>query len=119
MTTTAATQAKPVTAGDLLRLCSEGVRGELIRGEFREAMPAGHQHGRIVVNLVVEMKNFVKPRKLGMLTASDSSVWLERDADTVRAGHCVLLGREDALRNKGQRLFRRGTRSGGGGRLSR
>ena len=30
------------------------------------------------------MGNFIKPRKLGSLTASDSGVWLERDPDTVR-----------------------------------
>ena len=28
--------------------------------------------------------NFVRPRKLGTLVASDSGVWLERDPDTVR-----------------------------------
>ena len=94
MTTTTATQAKPLTAGDLLRLYSEGVRGELIRGELCEAMPTGHEHGRIVVNLVVEMKNFVKPRKLGTLTAPDSGVWLERDPDTVRAPDIAFFSAE-------------------------
>ena len=85
MTTTTAPQAKPLTAGDLLRLYSEGVRGELIRGELCEAMPTGDEHGRIVLNLVVEMKNFVKRWRLGTLTASDSGVCLERDPDPVRA----------------------------------
>ena len=94
MKTTTATQAKPLTAGDLLRLYTEGVRGELIRGELCEAMPTGHEHGRIVVNLVVEMKNFVKPRKLGTLTASDSGVWLERDPDTVRAPDIAFYSAE-------------------------
>ena len=94
MTTTTATQAKPLTAGDLLRLHSEGVRGELIRGALCKAMPTGHEHGRIVVNLVVEMKNFVKPRKLGTLTASDSGVWLERDPDTVRAPDIAFFSAE-------------------------
>ena len=94
MTTTTATQAKPLTAGDLLRLHSEGVRGELLRGELCEAMPTGHEHGRIVVNLVVEMKNFVKPRRLGTLTASDSGVWLERDPDTVRAPGIAFFSAE-------------------------
>ena len=94
MTTTTATPAKPLTAGDLLRLYSEGVRGELIRGELCEAMPTGHEHGRIVVSLVVEMKNFVKPRKLGTLTASDSGVWLERDPDTVRAPDIAFFSAE-------------------------
>ena len=76
--------AKLLTADDLLRLDAEGVRGELIRGELSETMPTGREHGEIVVNLSAELRNFVKPRKLGVLTASDSGVLLERDPDTVR-----------------------------------
>ena len=76
--------ARLLTAEDLLRLSSEGVRGELIRGVLYETMPTGHQHGTIVTNLVILLGNFIKSRKLGSLTASDSGVWLERDPDTVR-----------------------------------
>ena len=82
--TTTHTDAKRLTANDLLRLYSEGVRGELIRGVLCETMPTGQEHGEIVVNLAVMLGAFVKPRKLGRLTASDSGVWLERDPDTVR-----------------------------------
>ena len=84
MTTTTTTEAKLLTAADLLRLYSEGVRGELIRGVLCETMPAGHEHGAIVMNLGIELGNFIKPRRLGWLVASDSGVWLERDPDTVR-----------------------------------
>ena len=51
MTTTTTTEAKLLTADDLLRLYSEGVRGELIRGVLCETMPAGYQHGKIVMRL--------------------------------------------------------------------
>ena len=78
------TETRLLTAGDLLRLYSEGVRGELIRGVLCETMPTGHEHGAIVVNLSTELRNFIKPRGLGWLVASDSGVWLERDPDTVR-----------------------------------
>ena len=84
MTTTTRTEAKLLTADDLLRLYGEGVRGELIRGVLCETMPTGHEHGKIVMNLGIELGNFVKPRQLGTLVASDSGVWLERDPDTVR-----------------------------------
>ncbi len=84
MTTTTTTEAKLLTAADLLRLYSEGVRGELIRGVLCETMPAGQVHGRIVLNLGSALHNFVTPRSLGVLVASDSGVWLERDPDTVR-----------------------------------
>ncbi len=73
-----------LTAEDLLRLDSEGVRGELVRGVLHETMSSGHRHGEIVVNLGTALHNFVKPRKLGSLVASDSGVWLEKDPDTVR-----------------------------------
>jgi len=73
-----------LTAADLLRLDGEGVRGELIRGVLCETMPAGQEHGEIVVNLVIALGAFIKPRRLGRLAASDSGVWLERGPDTVR-----------------------------------
>ena len=73
-----------LTADDLLRLDAQGIRGELIRGALIETMPAGHRHGKIVMNLGAELRNFVKPRKLGTVVGSDSGVWLERDPDTVR-----------------------------------
>ena len=78
------TETRLLTADDLLRLYSEGVRGELIRGVLCETMSTGQRHGRIVVNLSAELRAFVKPRRLGTLVASDSGVWLERDPDTVR-----------------------------------
>ena len=75
---------KRLTADDLLRLYSEGVRGELIRGVLRETMPTAYEHGKTVANLTILLGSFVKSRKLGSLTASDSGVWLEHDPDTVR-----------------------------------
>ena len=78
------TNIKLLTAEDLLRLDAQGVRGELIRGVLCETMPTGLEHGEIVMNLGGELRNFIKPRKLGKLAASDSGVWLERDPDTVR-----------------------------------
>ncbi len=82
--TIAHTDTRRMTADDLLRLYSEGVRGELIRGALCETMPTGQEHGEVVVNMAAMLWAFVKPRKLGRLTASDSGVWLERDPDTVR-----------------------------------
>ena len=78
------TKTKPLTAADLLRLYSEGVRGELIRGEFCETMPSGQEHGEIAAHLCYLLISFVKPRRLGRVMASDAGVWLERDPDTVR-----------------------------------
>ncbi len=73
-----------LTANDLLRLQGSGVRGELIRGVLCESMPTGHDHGKIVVRLSAALFNFIEPRGMGTVVASDSGVWLERDPDTVR-----------------------------------
>ena len=73
-----------LTAEDLLRLDSEGVRGELIRGVLHETMPAGQLHGWIVVKMTASLMNFIMPEKLGRLIGSDAGIWLERDPDTVR-----------------------------------
>lgn len=75
---------KLLTADDLLRLHSEGVRGELVRGVLHETMSSGYRHGTIVMRLGAHLFNFVEPRGLGSLVASDSGVWLEREPDTVR-----------------------------------
>ena len=78
------TKQKLLTADDLLRLDSKGIRGELIRGELYETMSAGVTHGKIVINLGSELRYFVKPRRLGSLMASDTGIILERNPDTVR-----------------------------------
>ena len=100
MTTATATRSAPktarelLTADDLLRLSSGGVRGELIRGALIETMPAGHRHGKIVTRLVMRLGAFIEPQPLGTLTASDSGVWLERDPDTVREPDVAFFSSE-------------------------
>ena len=100
MTTATAIRTAPqtaselLTADDLLRLYSDGVRGELIRGALSETMPAGLRHGQIVMNLAILLGVFVKPKKLGVLAGSDSGVWLERDPDTVREPDVAFFSAE-------------------------
>lgn len=93
MTTTKA-EVKLLTAHDLLQLHSEGVRGELVRGVLEEAVSNGMRHGEIVVNYGMLLGNFVKPRRLGRLMASDSGVWLDRDPDTVREPDLAFISVE-------------------------
>lgn len=78
------TSEKFLTADDLLRLDSEGVRGELIRGVLCKTMPTGLTHGETVMNLAAELSSFIKPRRLGRVVGSDSGMLLERNPDTVR-----------------------------------
>ena len=77
-----------------MRLSSQGVRGELIRGVLHETMPTGVNHSRTVLNLGSELRSFVKPRRLGTLMASDLGVRLERDPDTVREPDIAFISAE-------------------------
>ena len=92
----ATTQAKPrlITADDLLRLYSEGVHGELIRGVLCETMPPGLDHGEIVVIVSTLLRNFVHPRRLGRIMAGDPGIWIERGPDTVRAPDVAFYSRD-------------------------
>ena len=58
---------KLLTAEDLLRLDSKGVKGELIRGRLCETMSAGGEHGEIAVSFIYELGKIVKPSRLGRI----------------------------------------------------
>ena len=75
---------KLLTADDLLRLDSQGVKGELIRGVFYEKVSSNTQHGKVTGNFVIGLGGFTKPRRLGTIVTSDSGILLERGPDTVR-----------------------------------
>ena len=94
MTTRSVTDTKTLTANDLLRLYSKGVRGELIKGEFHETMSAGVTHGKVVINIAGELRSFVRPRRLGSLMGSDTGILLERDPDTVREPDIAYISAE-------------------------
>ncbi len=87
-------RTKLLTADDLARLVSQGVRGELIRGVLYETMPTGVNHARIVVKLVLLLGAFIAPRRLGTIMASDLGVVLERGPDTVREPDIAYISAE-------------------------
>ncbi len=95
MTTAAAkTEAKLLTADDLLRLYSDGVRGELIRGVLYKTVGTGIEHGAIAVNIAILMGTFVKSRRLGRVVGTDVGMWLERNPDTVREPDIAFISAE-------------------------
>ena len=100
------TQPKPklLTADDLLRLHSEGIRGELIRGVLHKGMASGVEHGELVMNLGFIVNGFTKPRRLGRVVGSDVGVRLERNPDTVREPDLAFISAEKlplGIRNTG------------------
>ena len=87
-------QPQLLTADDLMRLHSEGVRGELTLGVLHRTMPTGREHGEIAANLAFELLSFAKPLRLGVVTTSDSGVRLERNPDTVREPDVAFFSAE-------------------------
>ncbi len=85
-------KTKLLTADDLLRLDSEGIEGDLIRGVLHRINRAGSViRGTTVVNLGMELYQFVKPPKLGTLLMGRPGVQLERDPDTVLGAKLVYI----------------------------
>ena len=92
MTTTA--KPKLLTAADLLRLHSEGVKGELIMGVLHKKVSNGIEHGEVVANHIMTLGPFVKARRLGRVFGSDTGVQLEWEPDTVREPDVAFISAE-------------------------
>ena len=90
----ATTKAKLLTAEDLLRLDSQGVKGELIRGVLCEKVSAGMEHGQIAMTFGSTLVAHVRPRRLGRVIGSDSGVLLQRSPDTVREPDIAYISAE-------------------------
>ena len=88
------TEAKLLTAEDLLQLYSQGVRGELIMGVLHKKVASGLEHGEVVANLISPIHQFVKPRRLGRVFGSDAGILLGRDPDTVREADVAFISSE-------------------------
>ena len=95
---------KLLTADDLLRLDSEGVDGDLIRGVLRRTTKLGSmRRGVAITNLGVELYRFAKSRGLGRTLMGRPGILLERDPDTVLGAHVAHFsaGRLPRERNPG------------------
>ena len=80
----ATNKTKLLTAEDLLRFSSQGVKGELIRGVLHETVSVGKVHARIAIRIGGEFDRHVRRHRLGQVGGSDGGVLVERDPDTVR-----------------------------------
>jgi Uma2 family endonuclease len=80
-----------LTAEDLLRLPDDGCRYELVDGEVRKMAPAGSQHGRIAVNITLQLAGFVRANDLGVVFAAETGFKLRSDPDTVRAPDAAFV----------------------------
>jgi Uma2 family endonuclease len=90
------TAAKLVTAEELLHLSIPDKRVELIRGVLVVREPAGGRHGRIAVNVTIELGTFVRAHGLGVVYAAETGFTIARGPDTVRAPDVAFI-RQDRL----------------------
>lgn len=94
MAHSAAVEARPATADELLRTPDDGLRRELVRGEVREMTPAGHRHGWIAVNVTTSLAQHVRSKGLGRVYAAETGFRIGSDPDTVRAPDVAFVRRE-------------------------
>lgn len=83
-----------MTADELLKLPDDGVRYELVQGELRRMSPAGHHHGRLVLNITTPLDQYVRTHQLGAVYAAETGFQLTSDPDTVRAADVAFVRQE-------------------------
>lgn len=98
------TKTQAVTADELLRMPDDGFRYELINGELIRMVPAGHQHGRIIINITTPLDQYVRKHNLGTVYAAATGFKLSSNPDTVRAPDIAFVTRgrvQKVFDNKG------------------
>jgi len=85
---------RAMTADDLLRMPDDGYRYELVQGELIKMAPAGHQHGRVIVNLTTPLDQHVRTHGLGVVYGAETGFKLASDPDLVRAPDAAFVRTE-------------------------
>jgi Uma2 family endonuclease len=73
---------------------------ELVEGRIAPMSPTGTEHGRIEVNIVVELQTFVRAHKLGEVQAGEVGIYTRRHPDTVRGADVLFISNERYARQR-------------------
>jgi len=83
-----------MTAEELLYTNVPNKRTELVRGVLVVREPAGYAHGRVAMNLAVQLANHVERAAAGQVLAAETGFTLARAPDTVRAPDIAFVRRD-------------------------
>jgi Uma2 family endonuclease len=83
-----------ITTAEQLFHAPELGRCELVRGELIMMSPAGSQHGAIAAEIGAILRDFVKPRRLGVVLGAETGFRISSDPDTVRAPDAAFIRAE-------------------------
>ena len=83
-----------MTAEELLHANIPNKRTELVRGRLIVREPAGYSHGRVTMNLTIQLGIHVQRAGAGQLFAAETGFTLCRGPDTVRAPDIAFVRRE-------------------------
>jgi Uma2 family endonuclease len=86
-------ETEGLTAEELLHISDPAHRFELVRGRLVVREPAGFTHGRVGMAVAVELGQYVKRHRLGVVLAADTGYVLQRGPDTVRAPDVSFVSR--------------------------
>jgi Uma2 family endonuclease len=87
-------ETRLMTAKELLKLPRGEFRYELVEGELRQMPPAGHEHGRIGMQLAVPLGYYVQSKKLGKVYLAETGFKIQSNPDTVRAPDVAFIRQE-------------------------
>jgi Uma2 family endonuclease len=87
------TQTTLISAEELLRLCGDGKRCELVAGEVIEMAPAGRLHGRTAATIALILGPFIRDNDLGEFYAAETGFIISREPDTVRAPDVAFVAK--------------------------
>ena len=83
-----------LTAESLAALPDDDFQYELDGGELIRMAPAGEEHGRVEIDLTVELHRQIKDRDLGRLYPSDTGFILSEEPATVRSPDIAFVRKE-------------------------
>jgi Uma2 family endonuclease len=82
-----------MTADQLLELCDDGRRHELVAGSVVSEPPASFRHGDVSAEVFRRLIEFVRDHDLGRVVSTETGFLLARDPDTVRAPDVAFVSR--------------------------